>query len=274
MIESKQSWSGFVYQVRQVIDFRVSLEVYRGPLDLLLYLVRKHELASLDIPVGEIASQYLEYLEHQTELHVNDVGEFIDLASHLVEMKSRHVLPRQDDGEGAEEEVVATPHDDLVDRLLQYKAAKDAASMLADRGRIWQKRFPRLADDLTPRRVEPASQPIDELEIWDLVNAYNRLAESPKEDRNTTILYDDTPMPVHMQSIWDALRAEGEVDFSAAIAGGIHKAALIGMFLAVLELMRHQLVRVDHLRDDGVLRLTPGPRFAEGIEIAEPTVTG
>src|SRR5687767_1980747 len=107
--------------------FRVDLtNIFRGPLDLLLYLVKKHEVEIVDIPVGLITEQYLAYLEVLKELDVDAVGEFLDMASSLIELKSRMVLPHG----GDEVETLDDPRDELVTRLLEYKKFKDAASML------------------------------------------------------------------------------------------------------------------------------------------------
>lgn len=248
------------------MDFRIQLEVYRGPLELLLYLVRKHELHTLDLSLSEIADQYLAYLDHASILDVNEVGDFIDLASTLVEMKSRHVLPHPEDQESGATQVEDL-RDDLVDRLLDYKAIKDAASMLDERSQQWQQRKMRLVDDLTPPRVERASQPIDELEVWDLVNAYSRFQKNPELGNDNTIVYDDTPMQVHMQGIWERLLTNPQVEFTSALRRGMHKTSLIGMFLAVLELMRHQRVCAEQDAGSGELLLRKGRRFEEGWQI-------
>ena len=110
------------------MNFRVDLETYRGPLDLLLYLVRKHEVDVLDIPIALITRQYLEYLEILESLDVDSVGDFLEMASTLVEIKSRLALPNTCE----EEETLEDPRNQLVEQLLEYKKYKDAASMLED----------------------------------------------------------------------------------------------------------------------------------------------
>ena len=119
------------------MEFRVDLDTYRGPLDLLLYLVRKHEVDVMDIPIALITQQYLEYLEVLEALDVNAVGEFLEMASTLVEIKSRLVLPHGDEDEAPLED----PRNQLVEQLLEYKKYKDAASMLEERSRQWQKHY-------------------------------------------------------------------------------------------------------------------------------------
>ena len=114
-------------------DFRVELNVFKGPLDLLLYLVRKHEVDVTDVPIAEVLEQYLEFLEIIEQLKIDEVGDFLDLASTLTEIKSRLVLPRLEEvGEEIED-----PRDELVQRLLEYKQYRDAAMMLENRARGW-----------------------------------------------------------------------------------------------------------------------------------------
>ena len=114
-----------------MIDFRVDLNVFRGPLDLLLYLVRKHEVEITDIPIATITDQYLEYLAVIERLDVNAVGDFLAMASWLIEIKSEQVLPRSDEVEDELED----PRQELVRRLLEYKKYRDAASILGEKGR-------------------------------------------------------------------------------------------------------------------------------------------
>ena len=146
-----------------VIDFRVDLNVFRGPLDLLLYLVRKHEVEIVDIPIAAITDQYLEYLTLIEQFDVNAVGDFLAMASLLIEIKSQQVLPRCDEVEGELED----PRQELVRRLLEYKKYRDAASILEERSRSWQQHYPRLSTDLPRHERDLAGEPIQEVELWD-----------------------------------------------------------------------------------------------------------
>lgn len=129
------------------MDFHVDLNIFRGPLDLLLYLVRKHEVEIVDIPISLITDQYLEYLTVLEQLDVGTVGDFVAMASLLIEIKSQQVLPRTDEVE----EELEDPRQELVRRLLEYKQYRDAASILDERSRAWQQHYPRVAVDLPPR---------------------------------------------------------------------------------------------------------------------------
>ncbi len=223
------------------MDFRVDLELFRGPLDLLLYLVRKHEVEIVDIPIAPIAEQFLEYLAVLEQLDVNAAGDFLDMASTLIEIKSRMVLPRG----GEVEDELADPRQQLVERLLEYKKFKDAASMLDERGREWQQRYARRADDLPARAVNPSEQEIRDVELWDLVSAFSRIMRDVESVKPSNIVYDETPIHVHMLRIKAQLAERGRLEFRELFSPGMHKSALVGMFLAILELVRHRHVRAE-----------------------------
>ena len=236
------------------MKFRVELDIFRGPLDLLLYLVRRHEVEITEIPIAPITEQFLEYLALLEQLDINAVGEFLEMASQLIEIKSRMVLPRG----GEVEEELDDPRQELVSRLLEYKKYKEAASMLEERSRSWQERYPRLTDDAPPRRVDPAEEPIQEVELWDLVSAFARVMRETAATAPSNIVYDDTPIHVYMEQIHRRLTQQGRVAFSELFQAGMHKSRLIGIFLAVLELVRHHGVTTE--QDDlfGEIYVLPG----------------
>jgi len=246
------------------MDFRVQLDVFRGPLDLLLFLVRKHELDVRDLPIALVTDQYLNHLEVLQQLDVNEVGDFLEVASSLIEIKSQLVLPRADE----EAESWDDPRSDLVERLLEYKRYKDAASVLDERSRDWQQHYPRLASDLAPRQVDPAGQPIHEVELWDLVSAMGRVLRESEAVRPATIVYDETPIHSYMRRIHRQLADTRRVAFSEMFEPGMHKSAIVGVFLAVLELVRHHSVRAEQNDLHGEIWIVPSEGFDPNQEIA------
>ena len=225
------------------MGFRVELPVYRGPLDLLLYLVRRQEVSLAEMSLAKVVDQYLQYLDVLQALDLGDVSDFIDLASNLVELKSQAVLPQlvEDD----EDQVIEDPQSELVERLLQYKEIRDAASVLEEMGDRWQQRYERMSDDLPARRVDLGDQPIVDLEIWDLVSAFGRIMREAAGPPMTEVIYDDTPIHVYMHRIHERLRDDTKVPLLDLVHGGIHKSSLIGWFLATLELTRHHGASVE-----------------------------
>lgn len=245
------------------MTYRVELDLYRGPLDLLLYLVRKHEIDVRDLSLATIAKQYAEYIEVLSVLNFGDIGEFLVIATTLAEIKSRLVLPL-----GGEEELEEQPRPDLVRQLLEYKKYRDAASVLEERSRRWQQKYPRLANDLPPRTRNLAEEPIHELELWDLVSAFSRIMRDNAVAPGTNIVYDDTPIEVYMDGIRQKLEEQGRIAFSELFRPGMHKSTLVGLFLAVLELVRHHGLRTDQIDLFDEIWLLPGPPLDRDAEAA------
>ena len=246
--------------------FRVELPAYRGPLDLLLYLVRRHEVSLAEMSLAKLVDQYTQYIEVLQELDLGDVGDFIDLASTLVEIKSQAVLPRVAEEDG--EETIDDPQEELVERLLQYKEIRDAASILDEMGNRWQQRYERMADDLPRRRVDPGDQPIVDLEIWDLVSTFGRIMREAAGPPQTEVVYDDTPIHVYMQRIHTRLAKAERFPLMDLIEGGIHKSSLIGWFLATLELTRHHGASVEQ-DPHGDIFIVRSPNYSDTLNVNE-----
>jgi len=246
------------------MDFRVDLNVFRGPLDLLLYLVRKHEVEIVDIPIATITDQFLEYLTVLEQLDVNAVGDFLAVASTLIEIKSQQVLPRADEIE----DELDDPRQDLVRRLLEYKKYRDAASVLEERSRLWQQRYPRLSNDLPARERNLAEEPIHEVELWDLVSAFGRIIRDTEAAKPSSIVYDDTPIHVYMGRIHARLIEEGRLSFNDLFEPGMHRSTLVGIFLAILELVSHHHIRVEQNQLFGEIWVLPNLECTEPLDLS------
>jgi len=249
------------------MTFRIDLPIYRGPIDLLLYLVRRQELSLTEMSLSKVVGQYVEYMDLLAELDLGEVGDFLELAATLIEMKSQAVLPQIEDVEDNEEAIEET-HDQLVEKLLQYKEIRDAASVLDEMSGRWQTRFERMADDLPTRRNDPADQPIVELEIWDLVSAFGRIMREAAGPPPTEVIYDDTPIHVYMQRIHLALANRERVELIDLVEPGQHKSAYIGWFLAMLELTRHHGAAVKE-NENGDIEVVRTETYAADLNVNE-----
>lgn len=210
-------------------------------MDLLLYLVRKHEVEIVVIPIATITDQYLEYLTLIEQLDVNAVGDFLGMASLLIEIKSQQVLPRADEVQ----DEIEDPRQELVRRLLDYKKYRDAASILEERSRTWQQHYARLSTDVPSHERDLADEPIQEVELWDLVSAFGRIIRETAAAKPSSIVYDDTPIHVHMARVHARLIETGRLCFRDLFDPTMHKSKLVGIFLAILELVRHHHIRVE-----------------------------
>jgi len=237
-------------------EYRVHLEAFEGPLDLLLYLIKRAEVDIRDIPIGTIADQYVEYLKGVDRIDIELAGEFLLMAASLMEIKSRMLAPRPEGAEGVAGDQVAAaidPRAGLVRQLLEYKAARDAADALEARRSEWERRFPARAIGVEDERLGEAiagaeDLELDDLNLVDLVNAFNRIMETVNFDRlgDHEIKYDDTPIELHAEDLVDQLKRrlvespERPGMTLVEIFKGRTRSEAIGLFLAVLELVKNQ----------------------------------
>ncbi len=223
-------------------EYRVQTDVYNGPMDLLLYLIKRDEVDLHDIPVARITQQYCEYVELLKVIDPNIAGDFLVMATVLMEIKSRMLLPRPvvEDGE---DEDLSDPRLELVRQLLEYKKFKDASMELGEAAAVQAQRWPRTPAKIRPK--EPAEVDVDDVQIWDLVAAFNKVMSAIGATAAThDVVFDDTPISLHAADVLGRLeQAGGELGFEA-IFEGRDKVEMIGLFLALLELMRQARVRV------------------------------
>lgn len=235
--------------------YRVELDLFSGPLDLLLYLVRRNEVDVLGLPIAEITSQFIEFLDVLEFIDFDLVGEFVVMASALVEIKSRLVLPQSEEEE--EPEIDEEPHGKLIQQLLEYKEFKDAAKALEERAVQWQEHYPRLSDDRPSQGKDLSADRLKEVELWDLVSALSRVLRRKVIEQETSIRYDDTPITVYMKRVSTRVQQEGRVAFSSFFEGTNLRSRIVGIFLAILELLVHHSFRADQPVDYGEIWIMP-----------------
>lgn len=214
-------------------DYQVVLDTFRGPLDLLLYLVKRDEVDILDIPIARVAEQFKQYLEVLTLIDVERAGDFLVMASTLMEIKSKMLLPR---AAAQTQEVEEDPRRELVRQLLQYKRFKEAAEQLDACAARQALRLPRLPVVGPPRAEGPP--PLQPVELWDLVLAFSRLIRETMAQQPQAIVVDHTPLHVHMDHVLDILLTRLRAPFSALFTPPYTRSRLVGLFLAILELTK------------------------------------
>jgi segregation and condensation protein A len=228
------------------MPYTVALDAFHGPLDLLLYLVKKHEVDVLDIPIATITEQFLAYLQGLRELDFELAGDFLLMAATLMEIKSRMILPPDAHAENAEE---TDPRRELVRQLLEYRKIKDAAAALEVRA---EAQSTHVARQEPPEPASPgAVQRVKPVELWDLVSAFARLMRETQALEPATIAVDDTPQHVHESRITNRVNVEGRVQFREVFTPPYFKARLIGIFLAVLEVIRNHGIGLEQPDGEG-----------------------
>lgn len=250
------------------MSFKVDSDYFRGPVDLLLYLVRRHEVEIANIALAKVAEKYFEYIEVLKEISIDSVGDFLEVASILVELKARAVLPRNEMETAEEGSTESDPRQDLVQRLLMFKQFKDASTLLQEKGIEWHRRYARMADDLPTQKVDMAEQPIQEVELWDLVSAFGRVLRDNRPVPQANITYDETPIHVYMKRIHAKIVRQNSVSFSDLFEPGMHKSAMVGIFLAVLELTRHHNVVAQQSDLHSEILIIPNEGFAEELDVS------
>ena len=221
-------------------DYRVKLDVFTGPLDLLLYLIRRDELDIQDIPLARLTEQYLEYVKLLEQLDPNTAGDFLVMASTLVELKSRALLPSAPlEAEEDEDD----PRKMLVRQLLEYKRFKDAAQALGSAADDRALRFVRKPANL-PKELEGVE--LEEAQVWDLLSAFGQVMSSIGQGPGLhEVTYDDTPIDEYKAYILDRLAHTGTVKFQSFFDNRSTRAEIVGMFLAILELIRNHHLRAE-----------------------------
>ncbi len=245
----------------------VKLDIFRGPLDLLLFLIKRKELNIADVRVSEIIDQFNEYVDILEYIDFDLAGEFVAKAGWLLEMSVQEALPGETEAVVEEED----PHEDFVQQLLDYKKYRDAACLLEERGRRWQQNYARLANDCPRRSRDLAEEPIMDVDLWDLVSAFGRIIKEPNGPVPTNIVYEETPIEAHMARIQDRLAENGITSFSELFKPGMHKTTLVGIFLASLELVRNYRVEVEQYQLFGEIWLHPGEGWTREINSAGVT---
>jgi len=224
-------------------DYKVKLEVFEGPLDLLLYLIKKEEVDIYDIPIERITNQYMEYLSLMQLLNLEVAGEFLVMAATLMYIKSRMLLPVDQQVTDSEAEEGEDPRWELIRQLVEYKKFKDAALQLGQREEQQANIFARQGPDAGIEVDKDV--PLAEVSIFDLINAFNDVLKkaSAREDFRE-IIEEKFTVSDKIEEILYTLRDRSEMIFSELFANASSRAEVVVTFLALLELIRLKRLKV------------------------------
>ncbi|OHB83947.1 MAG: hypothetical protein A2Z38_02390 [Planctomycetes bacterium RBG_19FT_COMBO_48_8] len=226
-------------------DYRVNLEIFAGPLDLLLYLVRKEEVDIYDIPIAKITDQYIRYIELLKSFDIDLAGDFLVMAATLMQIKSAMLLPKAEPDQFQDDDL-SDPRRELIRQLLEYKKFKDAANLLNAAADEQKERFPRpgtIVEQLKPE-AEPEID-IEQVSIWDLLEAFDLVCKATGTARDISQILDDTPIDLYQIEILHRLQTEGPMTFERIFESRTNRVVMVGLFLALLELIREKLIWAD-----------------------------
>lgn len=245
-------------------EYKVQFEVFEGPLDLLLYLIKKEEVDIYEVNLTRLATQFIEYVEVMRMLDLEIAGEFLVMASTLMYIKSRELLPKDQQVENTEEDDGEDPRWELIRQLVAYKKFKDAAALLQAREAEQENIFPRLP--VPPETAAPAGRR-QEASIFDLVNAVSAvLKRAGKRDDLREIFEDRWTVSEKIEALLKLTADAAAVTFGRLFEEAASRAEIICTFLALLELIRLKQLICVQSEDFGeieILRAPPAPAPAQ-----------
>jgi segregation and condensation protein A len=247
----------------------VRLDNFEGPLDLLLYLIKKNEVSIYDIPIALITAQYLDTIQLMQELDLDVAGEFLVMAATLIHIKSRMLLPRPETAAGVEGEE-DDPRDALIRRLLEHEKFKAAAGLLHEREQVraaqWQRPDARVAA-IAGDEYEPEL----EVDLFSLLAAFQAVIERAKARPQLLLPPEQIPIEVRIAQLLERLSETQACGFEELFADVADRSGLIVTFLALLEMIRLKLVRVFQSASFGAIRVYKRPRPADApVPIGDP----
>ena len=229
-------------------DYKVKLEsVFEGPMDLLIHLIRKNEVDIYDIPVALITEQYLKYLEWMQRLNIDNVGDFLVMASTLAHIKSRMLLPNH----GIEDEA-EDPRLELVRPLAEYLRIRSAAEALAQRNLLGDTIFTRKAK---AKDLLDEDQELIQVGLFELIDAFQHILRRFGKNHHVELATDEVSVKDRMNEVLAVIEEKGSLTFTELFDPAADKRYVIVTFLALLELMKLALVRVAQSAQSGVIRL-------------------
>ena len=232
----------------QADDYKVRLEsIFEGPMDLLIHLIRKNEVDIYDIPIALITEQYLAYLEWMQMLNIDNVGDFLLMASTLAHIKSRMLLPSHGIEDDEED-----PRLELARPLAEYLRIRSAAEALARRDLLGDTVFARRAK---PRDLGDEEPDTVQVGLFELIDAFQRILQRAGRDHRVELAADEISVKDRMNDILAVVEERGSLTFDELFDTSVEKRFFIVTFLALLELMKLNLIRVAQSAQSGVIRL-------------------
>jgi segregation and condensation protein A len=236
----------------------IRLDNFEGPLDLLIHLIRKHELNVYDIPIALITRQYLDTIQLMQELDLDVAGEFLVMAATLIHIKSKMLLPRPETAAGSDGED-EDPRDALVRRLLEHQKFKAAAELLHEREQLRSAQWPR-PDERVAEIAGDDYEPELEVDLFSLLTAFQAVVQRAKLRPKVLLPPEQVPVEVRIEQLLARLSENDACGFEELFADVDDRPGLIVTFLALLEMIRLKLVRVFQAGSFGPIRVYKRPR--------------
>lgn len=236
------------------MSYQIKLEVFEGPLDLLLHLIKKNEVNIYDIPISLLTRQYLDYIGLMEEFNLEIAGEFLLMAATLTYIKSRMLLPQEE--KTGVDELEEDPREELVRRLLEYKRFKEAAEELGKKEDIWRDVFYQGHDPEKGTEVENEEIML-EVGIFELIDAFRDILQRMPDRKTLEIVSEELTVRGRMTAVVERLEAEGRngITLWELLDNDTTKRSIILTFLAILELAKMRLIRLLQVEDRETIRV-------------------
>ncbi len=239
--------------------YPVRLEAFQGPLDLLLHLIKTHEVNIYDIPIALITAQYLQYLELMQELNLDVAGDFLVMAATLIHIKSRTLLPRP---APEQEDPLEDPRDALVRRLIEHQKFKAAAEMLHEKETVRSAQWTR-SDEAVPELAGERPEPEIEVDLFSLITAFRSVLQRAKQRPTVEVPGDQISIEARIDQLLDRLSESEACGFEDLFDDAATCPDVIVTFLALLEMIRLKLIRVFQAGAFGEIRVYKRTRPAD-----------
>lgn len=237
-------------------DYAIKLDIFEGPLDLLLYLIKKNQIDIYNIPIALVTSQYLDYLNLIKSLNLDLAGEYLVMASTLIHIKSRLLLPVPD--EPSPEELEDDPRSELVRQLLEHQAFKEAADLLTQRPILERDVFKRAA--ALPEEKHPSGAEDEELveaSIFELIEAFHQIVSRLDQKELLEIDLEKLSLSDIINDVMERLTREKNLTFDELLGEKRERRRIVYTFLALLELIRLKMIKAYQTAAFGVIRIFP-----------------
>ncbi|MBU1083937.1 MAG: segregation/condensation protein A [Candidatus Omnitrophota bacterium] len=243
------------------MSYKVKLNIFEGPLDLLLFLIKKDKIDIYDIPVAVITDQYLEYMNLMKMLDLEIAGEFLVMAATLIHIKSKMLLPEEDREDETEEE---DPREELVRRLLEYKKYKEAAAHLKEMQDLHSEVFLRRGSGMSEKIISDDGTEYFEASLFDLISSFKKILTGVTKEAFHKVFKDEFSVDDKIHEIYHMLAKQPSIYFSSLFIRAGSKDEVIVIFLAILELMKRSeifVVQKGHFEEIEVMR---NPELSSG----------
>ena len=229
--------------------YKVKLEdIFEGPMDLLVHLIKKNEVDIYDIPIALITRQYLEYLDWMKSMNIDFAGDFLVMAASLTQIKSRMLLPVNEFDEDKDD-----PRTEIARPLLEYLQIKSVAEELSGRNILGDSTFVRIPDQ--KEYLQDMDEQVVRIGLFELIDAFQKILDNIPGDHRVDLSADRISVKDRISEIIDALEKKGSLTFEELFSGNVDKSDLIVTFLAILEMVKLMLIRVVQHVQSGMIRI-------------------